>query len=160
MSRPRTPALAAGLAVLSLGLAACSGGSSGSAHAKASTGTPKLKVTAAFVPQPVGDLAAAFFVVDNSGTGADKLVSVTSPVSNHISIHKTVDDRMVEAKFFPIPANGRLDLERGGNHVMFEDVKHPLKQGQHITVQLHFQKAPPITVNVPVKAPNYDPSGQ
>jgi periplasmic copper chaperone A len=147
-----------------LALAACSGDPSPAAHAKAKaaapTGTPELKVSEAFVPQPVGNLAAGFLVVDNAGKGADKLLSVTSSVSDKISIHKTINNRMVEAKSFPIPAGGKLDLERGGNHIMFEDVKQPLKQGQNITVQLHFQKAPPITVTVPVKAANFDPSGQ
>jgi copper(I)-binding protein len=147
------------LTAASLALAACSGGGSHGSHASATSGqgTPRLTVSSAFLPQPVGDLAAGFLVVKNTGTGADKLLSVTSPVSDEVSIHRTVDNRMVDAKSFPIPAGGELDLERGGNHVMFMDVKQQLKKGQRVQVELHFQKSPPIKVTVPVEATNFDP---
>ncbi|MBP0457474.1 copper chaperone PCu(A)C [Streptomyces montanisoli] len=166
-------ALASVLAAAGLTLTACSGGSSTadakapaastsasatpSAHTPAG-GKPHLTVSGAYVPQPVGDLAAAFLVVKNTGGGDDTLTSVTSPVSGEVSIHKTVNDRMVEVKSFDVPAGGTLDLARGGDHIMMMGVKKPLEQGQRIALELHFRKSGAIKVTVPVKAANYQPA--
>lgn len=161
--------LAAGLA-----LAGCSAEStaatSGSAAAPASSaaatpagtpgGIPELKVTGAFMPQPVGDLAAGFLVVTNKGGGADRLTSVTSDISDNISIHKTENQRMEEVTSFPVPAGGTLDLERGGNHIMFMGIKKQPKKGQTIDVELHFEKSGPVKVELPVKETNYNPATQ
>jgi copper(I)-binding protein len=161
-----TVSLAAGLA-----LAGCSAESSaststsdsGSAASAASTapgGIPKLKVTGAFMPQPIGDLAAGFLIVTNKGGGADRLTSVTSDISDNISIHKTENQRMEEVTSFPVPAGGTLDLERGGNHIMFMSIKKQPKKGQTIDVELHFEKSGPVKVELPVKETNYNPATQ
>jgi copper(I)-binding protein len=151
----------AAVLALSVGLTAGAALTGCSADSSASTRTATgLRVSQAFMPQPVGDLAAGFLVVTNKGGSADKLTSVTSAVSDHISIHKTENQRMLEVKSFSIPAGGTLDLERGGNHIMFMNLKKPLKQGQKVDVELHFEKAGPIKVELPVKEPTYNPAQQ
>ncbi|MGQ4514895.1 copper chaperone PCu(A)C [Streptomyces sp. DW26H14] len=158
MTLLRGVAPAAALVAAGLALTACSGGGTSDAAAKpAGGGAPKLAVSGAYMPQPVGDLAAGFLVVHNSGKGDDKLTSVTSPLSDSVSIHKTVNDRMVEVKSFDIPPGGSLDLARGGNHIMLMGVKHPPKQGQSVELDLHFKKTGAIKVTVPVKAANFQP---
>lgn len=139
-------------------LAGCS--SEPSAAASTSSGTPKLKVSGGYMPQPVGDLAAGFLVVTNSGGTADKLTSVTSDLSDKISIHKTENQRMEEVTSFPVPAGGTLDLERGGNHIMFMSLKKQPTKGQKIVVELHFEKAGPLKVELPVKETSYNPAQQ
>ncbi|WP_143673041.1 copper chaperone PCu(A)C, partial [Streptomyces sp. b94] len=82
MNRRRT-ALAGVLALTTgLTLAGCSSDSG-------SGGEPELKVVGAFMPQPVSDMAAGFLVVQNSGGTADRLTSVTSPLSDDVTIHET-----------------------------------------------------------------------
>ncbi|MFD9221361.1 copper chaperone PCu(A)C [Streptomyces sp. NPDC060064] len=135
-------ALSAGLA-----LAGCS-----------SDGEPELKVNGAFMPQPVGDdMAAGFLTVHNSGGTADKLTSVTSDLSDDITIHESKDQRMQEVKTFDVPADGELNLERGGNHIMFMKLKQKPKQGEKVTLELRFEKSGPIKVELPVKEPTYSP---
>ncbi|MET7621187.1 copper chaperone PCu(A)C [Streptomyces sp. NPDC005408] len=134
-------ALTAGLA-----LAGCS-----------SDGKPELKVSGAFMPQPVSDMAAGFLTVQNSGAGADRLTSVTSDVSDDITIHESKNQTMQEVKTFDVPADGELDLERGGNHIMFMKLKQKPKQGEKVTVELRFEKSDPIKVELPVKEPTYNP---
>ncbi|MFF3455689.1 copper chaperone PCu(A)C [Streptomyces sp. NPDC002730] len=135
-------ALSAGLA-----LAGCS-----------SDGEPELKVNGAFMPQPVGDdMAAGFLTVHNSGGTADKLTSVTSDLSDDITIHESKDQRMQEVKTFDVPADGELNLERGGNHIMFTNLKQKPKQGEKVTLELRFEKSGPIKVELPVKEPTYSP---
>lgn len=153
MNRRRT-ALAGVLALTTgLTLAGCSSDSGSGAE-------PELKVTGAFMPQPVSDMAAGFLVVQNSGGTGDRLTSVTSPLSDDVTIHETKNQKMREVSSFEVPANGELDLERGGNHIMFMKLKQKPKQGEKVSVELHFEKADPITVDLPVKETTHNPKKQ
>lgn len=121
---------------------------------------PELKVIGAFMPQPVSDMAAGFLVVRNSGDATDRLTSVTSPLSDHVTIHETKNRTMRMVSSFEVPAGGELDLERGGNHIMFMKLKQQPRQGEKVSLELHFEKADPITVDVPVKETTYSPKKQ
>ncbi|MEU3691952.1 copper chaperone PCu(A)C [Streptomyces narbonensis] len=144
----RTTALTAAVALAaSLALTGCS--SDGD--------KPELKVSGAFMPQPVMDMAGGFLTITNGSGTADKLTSVTSPISDDVTIHETKDQKMVEVKSFDIPANGELKLERGGNHIMFMELKKKPKQGEKVSIELHFEKSDPIKVDVPVEAANHNP---
>ncbi|MEX0169145.1 copper chaperone PCu(A)C [Streptomyces sp. LMG1-1-1.1] len=144
----RTTALTAAVALAaSLALAGCS----------SSDDKPHLEVSGAFMPQPVMDMAGGFLTIKNDGDAADKLTSVTSPLSDDVTIHETKDQKMREVTSFDIPANGELRLERGGNHIMFMELKSKPKQGDKVSIELHFEKADPIKVDVPVEAANHDP---
>ncbi|MGW4033683.1 copper chaperone PCu(A)C [Streptomyces sp. NPDC004838] len=119
---------------------------------------PSLKVSGEFMPQPVSDMAAGFLTVRNDGGGADKLTSVTSSISDDVTIHESKERKMRKAEAFDIPADGSLALERGGNHIMFAQLKQRPKQGEKVSVELHFEKSDPIRVELPVKEPTYDPA--
>lgn len=121
---------------------------------------PELKVVGAYMPQPVSDRAAAFLVVQNNGSTTDRLTSVTSPLSDDVTIHETKNQRMREVPSFEVPANGQLELERGGNHIMFMELKQMPRKGEEVSVELHFEKADPITVDLPVKETTHNPKKQ
>ncbi|MFG3525296.1 copper chaperone PCu(A)C [Streptomyces sp. NPDC047917] len=121
---------------------------------------PELKVTGAFMPQPVSDMAAGFLVVKNSGGASDRLTSVTSSISDNVTIHETKNQTMRMVTSFDVPAGGELDLERGGNHIMFMKLKQRPKQGEKVSVQLHFEKADPIEVDLPVMETTHNPKKQ
>ncbi|MFI2370090.1 copper chaperone PCu(A)C [Streptomyces sp. NPDC018833] len=118
---------------------------------------PELTVSGAFMPQPVGDMAAGFLTVENSGGTADKLTSVTSDIADDITIHESKNQRMRQVTSFDIPADGTLALERGGSHIMFTALKQRPKQGDKVAVELHFEKSDPITVEIPVKETAHRP---
>ncbi|MFJ9577825.1 copper chaperone PCu(A)C [Streptomyces sp. NPDC101191] len=151
----RTTALSATVALAAtLALTGCSSdGSSDSAK----SGKPELKVSGAFMPQPVMDMAGGFLTITNSGDTADRLTSVTSGLSDDVTLHETKNQKMQQVKSFDIPANGDLKLERGGNHIMFMELKGKPKQGEKVSVELHFEKSDPIKVDLPVEAPNHNP---
>jgi copper(I)-binding protein len=142
--------LAAALALTAgLTLAGCGG---------SDDGAPKLKVSGAYMPQPVTqDMAGAFLVVKNTGGTADKLTSVTSDLSKDITIHETVGNKMQEVPSLKVPAGGELTLARGGNHLMFMGLENKPTEGDTVTIELHFATADPITVDVPVKSVSYAP---
>ncbi|CAM5355512.1 hypothetical protein GCM10010222_56710 [Streptomyces tanashiensis] len=144
----RTTALSAAVALAAaLALTGCSSESD----------KPKLEVSGAFMPQPVMDMAGGFLTIKNDSGTADKLTSVTSPLSDDVTIHETKDQKMREVTSFDIPANGELKLERGGNHIMFMELKSKPKQGEKVSIELHFEKSDPIKIDVPVEAPNHNP---
>lgn len=130
------------------------------AGCSSSDGRPELKVTGAFMPQPVSDMAAGFLVVKNSGGASDRLTSVTSSISDNVTIHETKNQTMRMVTSFDVPAGGELDLERGGNHIMFMKLKQQPKQGEKVSVQLHFEKADPIEVDLPVMETTHNPKKQ
>ncbi|MFD3524396.1 copper chaperone PCu(A)C [Streptomyces sp. NPDC058653] len=130
----------------------------GCSSADASEDEPQLKVTGAFMPQPVSDMASGFLTVTNSGGAADKLTSVTSDLTDDITIHETKDQKMRQVESFDIPAGGELNLSRGGNHLMFMGLRKKPAQGQRIAVELHFEKTDPIKVDLPVKETTYNPT--
>jgi copper(I)-binding protein len=136
----RTPFAAVAAAALAAGLAlaGCS-----------ADGGPELKVSGAFMPQPVGDMAAGFLT--------DRLTSVTSTLSDEVTIHETENQKMREVESFDIPAGGELDLERGGSHIMFMALKQQPKQGDTVSIELHFEKSDPIKVELPVKETTHNP---
>lgn len=134
-------------ATAGLALAGCGGDSA-----------PRLTVSGAYMPQPVmKDMAGGFLVIKNAGDTADKLTSVTSDLSDDVTIHKTTGARMEEVDSLPIPAHGELKLSRGGNHLMFMALKKKPQQGDKVSVELHFGTAKPVKAVLPVEATNYDP---
>ncbi|MEV6244716.1 copper chaperone PCu(A)C [Streptomyces sp. NPDC051742] len=146
----RTTALSATVALAAaLALTGCSSSSGGD--------KPELKVSGAFMPQPVMDMAGGFLTITNSSGTADKLTSVSSPISDDVTIHETKNQKMQEVESFDIPANGALSLERGGNHIMFMELKEKPKQGEKVSIELHFEKSDPIKVDLPVEAANHNP---
>ncbi|MER8232129.1 copper chaperone PCu(A)C [Streptomyces sp. NPDC094049] len=152
----RTTTLSAAVALAAaLALTGCSSSSDGSDGA--SGGKPKLEVSGAFMPQPVMDMAGGFLTVKNTGGTADKLTSVTSPISDDVTIHETKNQKMLEVKSFDIPANGELKLSRGGNHIMFMELKQRPKQGEKVSIELHFEKSDPIKVDLPVESAGHNP---
>ncbi|MEV1052653.1 copper chaperone PCu(A)C [Streptomyces sp. NPDC049887] len=146
MTRRTVAALATALAL-----------SAGPVLAGCSSSAPELTVDGAFMPQPVGDMAGGFLTVTNSGGTADRLTSVTSSLSDDVQIHETKDLRMRQVTSLDVPPNGELRLERGGDHLMFMDIKKQPQQGDTIDVELHFEKSEPIKVELPVEERTHNP---
>ena len=59
--------------------------------------------------------------------------------------------KMREVKTIEVPANGSVELKPGGLHLMFMDIKAPLKAGESVPVKLKFQKAGEVEIKVPVR---------
>ncbi|WP_030193457.1 copper chaperone PCu(A)C [Streptomyces sp. NRRL S-87] len=149
----RTALLAATALTASFAISACSSDASDAAK----DGKPALSVSDAFMPEPVtADMAGGFLVVKNGSGTADKLTSVTSAVSGDITIHETKDQKMQQVASLDVPANGVLRLERGGSHIMFMGLKSKPKVGDKVAVELHFEKADPVKVELDVKERTYN----
>ncbi|MFF3713344.1 copper chaperone PCu(A)C [Streptomyces phaeochromogenes] len=148
-----TGASAAALVVAAaLALAGCGDSDSGSSE-------PELSVGSVYMPQPVSDsMAAGFLVVANAGGADDRLSSVTSDIAGEVTLHATSGQSMTEVKNLDVPGHGKLVLESGGNHLMFEKLKRKPKEGDKVSLELHFTKSGPLKVEMPVKSPTYRPT--
>ncbi|WP_333774114.1 copper chaperone PCu(A)C [Streptomyces sp. IBSBF 3136] len=145
-------ALAGALALAGCGSGTDTGSGSGSSKAE-------LSVSGPYMPQPVSaDMAAGFLTISNQGGAKDELTSVTSDVAGQVTMHSTVGGAMEEKTSFAIPAHGQLVFKSGGNHLMFEKLKHKPERGQKVTLRLTFEKSGALTVEMPVKSATYNPS--
>ncbi|WP_434592229.1 copper chaperone PCu(A)C [Streptomyces sp. A5-4] len=148
----RTTLVTAVALTAGLTLAGCSDGGDGG---------PELKVSGAFMPEPVmDDMAAGFLTIKNAGSTADRLTSLTSDIAGEVQIHEAKNQKMQEVQSFDIPANGELNLERGGNHIMFLKLKKKPELGEKVAVELHFEKAATMTVDFPVEETTHNPKKQ
>ncbi|MFJ5807025.1 copper chaperone PCu(A)C [Streptomyces sp. NPDC093093] len=144
-------------AALSLTAALAISGCSSDSDTKADGAKPTMTVSGAYMPEPVNDkMAGAFMVIKNDSKTADKLTGVTSPLSDDLQVHETKDQKMQQVASMDVPANGELNLERGGNHVMFMGLKNKPKVGDKVTVELRFEKADPVKVELDVKERTYN----
>ncbi|NRG19700.1 copper chaperone PCu(A)C [Rhizobiales bacterium] len=93
-----------------------------------------------------------FVTITNNGSEDDLLVSASAAVSGKAELHQmSVVDNIMKMRHLPdgvpIPAGETVELKPGGFHVMFLDLKEPLKKGDTLKVSLTFEKAG--TVEVP-----------
>ncbi|MFD0267052.1 copper chaperone PCu(A)C [Streptomyces sp. NPDC127106] len=156
MTTRTTRTLAAALSLTAAwAISGCSAGSD-AADAADAADKPKMTVSGAFMPEPVNDkMAGAFMVIKNDSKTADKLTAVTSQLSDDMQIHETKDQKMQQVPSMDVPANGELKLVRGGNHIMFMGLKNKPSVGDKVTIELRFEKADPVKVELDVKERTY-----
>jgi copper(I)-binding protein len=91
--------------------------------------------------------------IENKGA-ADQLIAASSPVAGEMQLHTMAMDgnvmKMREVKGIDVPANGSVELKPGGLHLMFMDIKTPLKAGETVPVKLKFQKSGEVEVKLQV----------
>ncbi len=104
---------------------------------------------------PGAAVGGGYAAIVNGGASADRLVAASSPVSARMELHEMAMEnnimRMREVKGMDVPAGGRLELKPGGYHLMFMELKQPLKQGDKVPVTLTFEKAGEVKVEFAVE---------
>jgi copper(I)-binding protein len=112
--------------------------------------------TAASMPN-----GAAYMVLRNAGSGADRLVAATSEVAERVEPHTHIIDAQGVAMMRPvegieIPAGGQAELKPGGLHLMLLGLRAPLADGASFPLRLRFAEAGEVEVAVAIGKP---PSG-
>lgn len=110
-------------------------------------------VRASMPGQTVG---AAYITILNRGATADYLIGAQSPVAGAVDLHSSQMQQGMahmqrEARWL-IPAGGKLEMRPGGNHLMLEDLRHPLQDKDQVSIQLLFEKAGALTLSLPVRS--------
>ena len=116
-----------------------------------------LRVSNPFVraTPPGAKVAGVFMSIENRGKEADRLVSASSPVAGVVEIHEMAMDggmmKMRAVKSIDLTPGATVEFRPGGYHVMLEELKQPLKQGDQIPVLLTFEKAGTMEIKVKVE---------
>jgi copper(I)-binding protein len=121
----------------------------------ASTAALMLAIAPAAMAQRAGDIevtqaqalpsipgarnGGGFLTIVNHGNADDKIVSAASTVCGHVELHTMRMEnnimRMREVGEIPLPAGKILRMQPGsGYHLMFMDLKEPLKVGATVPV--------------------------
>ena len=102
-------------------------------------------------------VAGGYFSITNNGSAPDRLLSISSDISDKAELHEMgVKDGVMTMRpvvgGLEIPAGGKVVLGPGSYHVMFMDLKQPPKQGEMFAATLTFEKAGTVTIKFAVQA--------
>ena len=105
------------------------------------------------------DVAAGFMTITNNGKEADRLVKATASVAPTVQLHEMkMEGDVMKMSEVPggivIPPGATVELKPMSLHIMFMDLKAPIKEGEVITGTLTFEKAGAVNVEYEVMAPN------
>src|SRR5262249_27581062 len=102
-------------------------------------------------------VAGGYFTVENRGTAPDRLIGGSADIAGKFEMHEMA---MVNGVMKMRPIEKGLEIEPGktvkfapgGYHLMLEELKGPLKQGDKVPVTLQFEKAGKVAVTLDVQA--------
>jgi copper(I)-binding protein len=105
-------------------------------------------------------IGGGYLTVKNTGKDADRLVSATVSNADHVEIHEmTMDNGVMKMrpleKGIEIKPGETVTFAPGGYHLMFMDLKEPLKEGALVKGQLTFEKAGKVDVEFKVESIGY-----
>ncbi len=106
---------------------------------------------------PNAPTVAAYFVIHNTGKTADRLLSVSSPISGKAELHEHLMQKdlmkMQQVPSVEIPAGGTITFAPMAYHVMLMELQDRslLSDGKRFPLTLHFEKAGNLTVDVAVQ---------
>ncbi len=104
---------------------------------------------------PVAPVMGGYMKITNE---TDKLISITSascPDFEKVEIHEMSMSggmmKMQQIAKLDVPANGKVELQPGGYHLMLINPKQPFKKGDTLTVTLHTADGQSRAVKMEVK---------
>jgi copper(I)-binding protein len=114
------------------------------------TGPSEITVSDAFLGETEQGAAAALYLTIEQSGGADRLVAVTTDVSDIVGVmpatmdmSEALTDRSVDQ---PIGGDTTVRYSPGGEHLMVIAVSRTLVAGDRIAVTLEFEDHEPVTV--------------
>lgn len=149
MIRTRTLFIAMALAVVAIG---------GPLAAEVTAGGLTISAPWARATPKGASVGGGYLKITNTGSEPDRLVGCTTTVSGRAEIHSmTMENGVAKMRRVPdglvIEPGQTLVLEPGGYHIMFLDLKRPLKQADKFNVALKFAKAGTVEVEFTVAGP-------
>jgi copper(I)-binding protein len=101
-------------------------------------------------------VAVGYAAISNAGE-ADRLVAATAEIAGRAELHEmAAKDGVMTMRpvtgGVSVPAGGKVALKPGSYHLMFLDLKRPLKPGEQFAGTLTFEKAGPVAVTFAVQS--------
>jgi copper(I)-binding protein len=101
-------------------------------------------------------VAGGYLTIENKGTTPDRLLGGAADFAGKVEVHEMAMDNGV-MKMRPLDKGLAIDpgktvkLAPGGHHLMMQELKGALKQGDKVPVTLQFEKAGNVTVSFDVQ---------
>lgn len=127
------------------------------ATAEIKAGTLKIETPWTRATPGGAKVAGGYMTITNTGTTPDRLVGGSLPQAGRFEVHEMKTENGVMT-MRPITAGLEIKpgetvkLAPGGYHVMFMDLKEPLKEGETLPGELRFEKAGTVAVTYKVQA--------
>jgi copper(I)-binding protein len=116
----------------------------------------------AFATAPSQKNGAIFLSIKNNTHALQKITSAETSVAERVELHTHISEdgkmRMREVENFTLPANETVVLKPHGDHIMLFGLKKPLEEGERFSVTLNFDARKPMTFDVEVVSPGYNPA--
>lgn len=101
---------------------------------------------------PGASVGGGYMIVTNSGSQNDRLLGGQTAISSLLELHEmTMENDVMKMRQLndglTIKAGETLILQPGGFHIMFMDLKSPLKKDTSFKATLNFEKAGSVDVN-------------
>lgn len=102
-------------------------------------------------------MSAGFGQLRNTTDHDVTVTGVTSAAAGTVELHETLENESGQLVMqqkqdgFTIPAQGSLDLEPGGNHIMLMDLPAPVVAGQDVKFTLVFSDQSTLDFTAPAK---------
>jgi len=113
---------------------------------------PWSRPTVAAVP-----VGVVYVELKNGGEKMERLLSASTQVAERVELHTSVMEgemmRMRPISAVEIAPMSTAELKPGGMHIMLMGLKQPLVQGQNFALDLVFERAGVVRVNVLVRDP-------
>ena len=105
---------------------------------------------------PVSENGAAYVTIVNEGDRPDRLTGASGDIAERVEVHthEQAGGMMTMRRLdgVDLPPGEHVRFAPGGLHLMLIGLKHPLEKGGRFTVRMEFASAPPIEIEVPVRA--------
>lgn len=108
---------------------------------------------------PRAPVGGAYLTITNPGPADDRLLAVTAPVGDRVTLHEmaAVDGVMAMRSLpdgVPLPAGDTVSFTPGGLHIIIEGLTEPLVEGGRLDLVLEFAAAGEMTVTFDILAIN------
>ena len=141
----------------------------GAATSISATSAGTLRIEAPWIRATPGgaQVAGGFMRITNTGSEPDRLIGGSMPRAGRFEVHEmSMFDGVMRMKpldkGLTIAPGQTVELKPGGYHIMFLDLKEPMKDGDSVTGTLVFEKAGTIAITSgvqPIGARGADPQG-
>jgi copper(I)-binding protein len=95
-------------------------------------------------------VAGGFLSITNHGSAPDKLIAIDSDIAGMTMVHKmTMENGVAKMEMLedlPIPPGETVELKPSSLHIMFMQLKNPLKEGDRFKAVLTFERAGKISI--------------
>jgi periplasmic copper chaperone A len=101
-------------------------------------------------------VGGGYLKIINIGTAPDRLIGGSSEIAARFEVHEmSMDNGVMKMRMLThgleIKPGQTVELKPGGYHVMFMNLKHQLKKGDHFKSTLVFEKAGKVDVDFTIE---------